>query len=788
MMKPRNLIGLPLALTVALLATCAAMNAAEQRDLVVHVGKLTPELVATIATIGEARTVRASKDTDILKVVSDYCGSANARRDYYLRLFLAANSSNDDIRTGKTILSKDAELQIPACLFADEKPTAVLATASGLKWDKPITVSNNGALASIDTGAIKKWLPNASDAGKLNTTVVASILPGQSVNYERLKPSASWELPQELDDQGPSLINQVDSRRLKDQPAQSAYDKLVKKTFTASGQLKPPEVLASAKYDTSPAATEFERAVRTQDVLASNQSTDLTKLKTGSALVTSDFTPGQYSVKLKPDQDSKKAALQVVASLPSGPDASVAVTSNYLGYIAEPPTPAESNCSTAPASQWPINVSELSRVLSLRSKFNRKPTVGKLLIVDTGFPPGQVDNAPFAAGLFVRKVGNVIDPLHEPFLWTTIKPPDPPQYFYPGMKNGDHGIGVLTLALGGPEVLKQKLLPSNVVSQGGTVISLMAYKSVGGAPELNVNGEAAVQSLSGSNWGQAAVAGVNLSLQFSTEYASGNFNGVVKDHPIILYVFAAGNDTKDLSVEVIQPADWGGDRNNNAITVGAANPDGTYWVRSNWSTARVDLAAPGCAVPSLGWNNVTSTFKDVRLSGTSVAAPLVSFAGNLLRDLVDPVRIKSRILSSGRYFLALGDKVRSKRMLDVPTALALQFDAIRDSNGKLRLGRIVNWPESGFSICSAKRPAGELAQISRADGLANVNIVVKNKFDTKTVGFPPTCPLAADTELAGISFREIDETAADIAWKDAEPLDIRNLQSITFCEVCDLNP
>src|ERR1700730_1932166 len=184
----------------------------------------------------------------------------------------------------------------------------------------------------------------------------------------------------------------------------------------------------------------------------------------------------------------------------------------------------------------------------------------------------------------------------------------------------------------------------------------MAYKVEKDAPELSVNGEAAIQSLSGASWGQAPVAGVNLSLQFSTEYASENHNGVLTIHPTVLYVFAAGNDTKNISVEAIQPADWGGHQNDNAITVGAANPDGSYWIRSNWGTSAVDLAAPGCAVPSLGWNSVTSNFKDVRLSGTSVAAPLVSFAGNLLRDLIEPARIKSRILSSGRYFSSLSDK------------------------------------------------------------------------------------------------------------------------------------
>jgi hypothetical protein len=789
MMKLGNIFGLPPAATVALLMTCTAA-ASEGQDLIVRVTKLTPELVSTIAKVGEERSVRVSAGTDILKVISTYCGSANARR-YYLPLFIAANSKNDDIRAGKTIISQDSDLRIPACLFAEEKPTAVLASATGLQWDKPITVSNKGALATIDIdGTIAKWFPKSSDTASLNPTVVASILPGQSVNYDRLTPAASRSFPKELDDQGPSLITQVDSRRLNDPPVKSAYDKLVKRTLAAS-QLLPDDTVSLTKFDVSPSTNDFERAVRTQDVLASNQMTDWTKLKTGAAVVSSDFPPGEYSVRLRPEVEGKVAAPLVVASLPPNSDASVAVTSNYRGYIAEEASAADSSCSTAPTNQWPIDVSELRRVLSLRSKFASKPTVGKLLIVDTGFPPGQVNNSPFVENMFVRKVGNVIDPQHEPFLWTTVQPPDPPQYFYPKMRNGDHGIGVLTLALGGPEVLNQKLLAPNIVSQGGTIISLMGYKLVSGAVELSVNGDAAIQSLSGGNWGQAAVAGVNLSLQFSTDYASGNYNGVLKTHTTVLYVFAAGNDTKDLSVEVIQPADWGGDQNDNAITVGAAKPDGSYWIRSNWGMSRVDLAAPGCAVPSLGWDSVTNNFKDVRLSGTSVAAPLVSFAGNLLRDLNDPARIKSRILSSGRYFLSLSDKVRSKRMLDVPTALALPFDAVRDNDGKLHLGRIVNWPASGRLICSSLRPVGELAQISRAesaDGTARVNVVVKNKFDARRVTFAPTCPLASETELVEIAFQEIDETSTSLAWKRTEMLDIRNLQSITFCEICDLNP
>jgi hypothetical protein len=186
-------------------------------------------------------------------------------------------------------------------------------------------------------------------------------------------------------------------------------------------------------------------------------------------------------------------------------------------------------------------------------------------------------------------------------------------------------------------------------------------------------------------------------------------------------------------------------------------------------------------VPTYGW---TDKFEEVRRSGTSFAAPLVSFAGSLLRDLGDAVRIKSRVLSSGRYFSALTTKVRSSRMLDVPTALAVQFDAIRDKEGALRLGRI-DWPKGGRTVCRGMRLREQIAQISLVDDdHTKVSILLKDPEDWRKLKFPGLCSLDADSELAQISFQEIDEPAEALSLKKPEFLDIRNLQSITFCEVC----
>ena len=315
-----------------ILTACAPSSSlaqAEHSDLTVRVRKLTPELVAAIENVGEERSLDAPAGTDILKVVTEYCGSANARRDY-LRVFLAANASNPEIQGGSTILRQSAVLKIPACLFANEQPVAVLATSSGIRWDEPVSVPKE-LLGSVQK---LKWIPEPTDANKLRKYPFAKRLPGQRVKADRLKSMTSAGLPDELDQKGLELIHQIDSGRLVDPTVRSAYEEVVKKAIAYT----PDQPSTSLTYfRDSRASVDFEQAVRTQDVLASNASVDLNRLGTGSALISSDFVPGQYTVKLRSNADPKTAGRLVLAALTSkDPSGEVAVTSGYMPYL-DPP-------------------------------------------------------------------------------------------------------------------------------------------------------------------------------------------------------------------------------------------------------------------------------------------------------------------------------------------------------------------------------------------------------------------------------------------------------------------
>jgi len=771
---------------------------AGDNNVIARINQLTPKLVSTIARIGEERRISVPSNTDILKTVADYCGSANARR-YYLPIFLAANAANEDIRAGRTKLTSAAEMRLPACVYSDEAPAIVFAGVDGPQWGNPISLPTWALPERQDppdqgTGWFPFPWPGPSKSPKWlrqhqpslpDLTLDPKPLPGQSVDYARLMgPTAASTLPGSIDDLGAAAVWQFDDDRLLDTRVKSTYDRLLA-TVLASVDDTGGFSTKSTKNDVALWSSAFERATRTQDVLAANGPVDWTRLERGRMLLSSGFLPGNYSITLKTGIDPKAAAREVLAALPPAQQASVTLNSRYVPYFAEPQSGSEP-CPSPVAGQWPINTDELRKVLEYRRVAENLPTAGKLLIFDTGFPPGKVANAPFTPAYFVRKVGKVTDLQNEPYLWTTTHPAEPAEYFHPRAKYANHGVGVLTLALGGVDVLKQNLLASHVVSQNGYVISLMGYKLMRETRELAVNGDAVLQSLSGANWGQAAVVGVNLSLRFNMEVVSNTYESMLKDRPNVLYVFAAGNDGEDLAGWEVHPAGWGGDRNGNAITVGAADAGGRYWARSNRGAARVDLAAPGCDVPSLQWNADLNRFEEVKLSGTSFAAPLVSFAGNLLRELADPIRIKSRILYSARYSPELQGKVRSFRMLDIPTALALPFDTVRDASG-LRLGQII-WPEAGRSICGKIKKRDEIAQLHLArfkvdDGQTDKVSAVYRKMDIRHVDFGELCSLIKP-ELSEIIFREAKIEDGRLVLKEAEKLDLREILSVTFCDMC----
>ncbi len=140
MRDPGRILRACFALAGAFISTLTAAQDNGGGNLIIRTNKLSPELVTAVTKVGEERLVSAPAKSDIFKIISDSCGAANARR-YYLALFLAANADNAELRAGKTVISQPATLRVPACLFAEDKPAAILTADNGPQWGTPIEIT-----------------------------------------------------------------------------------------------------------------------------------------------------------------------------------------------------------------------------------------------------------------------------------------------------------------------------------------------------------------------------------------------------------------------------------------------------------------------------------------------------------------------------------------------------------------------------------------------------------------------------------------------------------------------
>ncbi len=179
---------------------------------------------------------------------------------------------------------------------------------------------------------------------------------------------------------------------------------------------------------------------------------------------------------------------------------------------------------------------------------------------------------------------------------------------------------------------------------------------------------------------------VNLSIAFNAGSANLKPPTVARNLRVIftndnlsrtLFIVSAGNHGKDLNGKHlrISPAVFGGKNSTNVISVASHDDNGRISHFSNYAKESVDIAAPGCQVDSWLNSNITQP-----LSGTSQAAPLVSFAATLLRSKwgVEPTLIKNRIIYSGDLIEdpQEREKVRSKSLLNIAKTLFINYDYI----------------------------------------------------------------------------------------------------------------
>jgi hypothetical protein len=169
-----------------------------------------------------------------------------------------------------------------------------------------------------------------------------------------------------------------------------------------------------------------------------------------------------------------------------------------------------------------------------------------------------------------------------------------------------------------------------------------------------------------------------MSIAYEGEQGDGIFTGLFAERSDTLFVVAAGNSIKPQSLTDVRiyPASLG--HRENVITVAAhdaRDPTNLSWF-SNYHPKAANIAAPGCGVMS--WIDEKNMSP---ISGTSQAAPLVTFTAALLESLdasLKPVQKKARILASGdlmdgefRWNVSSGSK------LNIAHAILLFDDLVR---------------------------------------------------------------------------------------------------------------
>lgn len=235
-----------------------------------------------------------------------------------------------------------------------------------------------------------------------------------------------------------------------------------------------------------------------------------------------------------------------------------------------------------------------------------------------------------------------------------------------------HGTHVAGLVLGGPtfKTYRDSLRPA-----GGAPWTEITIINLGMGQRTLIPG--AERLLHAELAGEGFI--VNMSITYDRNAyinLSSTFDDLLK-RSANLYVVAAGNDYgKEVAFD-IYPAGRGGLHLPNVVTVAALDNTRRFTRFSNTGADSVDLAAPGCEVKS--W--IENKEEETPLSGTSQAAPLVTFAAALLRSISDGAEIKnlkSRLIVSGDLLHREDQEYTAFRVaLNIPKALYLLDDYVK---------------------------------------------------------------------------------------------------------------
>jgi hypothetical protein len=256
--------------------------------------------------------------------------------------------------------------------------------------------------------------------------------------------------------------------------------------------------------------------------------------------------------------------------------------------------------------------------------------------------------------------------------------------FQSGLKQS-HGTQVASLVLGGPllarlaaltGVTRIKIRPVKIYNE-----TILSGRDINTGKEVIIRNyivnPKAFNTVVNDAFRHAEI--VNMSLKYYEEIPE--IKGAITGKGSTLFVVAAGNDDGSLSITPVYPALYGGeirDDSSNLIAVAALDDKGGIADLSNYGLPWIEIGAPGCGVPVLTYNRERRSWSIEELHGTSLSAPIVSFAAALIKSETkwSPDSIKLRLLVSADLNPGLTGKIVDGRMLNIPKALSLWHDVL----------------------------------------------------------------------------------------------------------------
>ena len=472
---------------------------------------------------------------------------------------------------------------------------------------------------------------------------------------------------------------------------------------------------------------ERETGFRGRKTMASflARNTQLGPLTATSVLTTGTVVHLEYrsewvNIALKPESgltvDQAKHRLgQLVAAGRRTTEPSAVTQDNAVGATLSEVPNERSRCGVRPASTpWPYDVGSLVKALN-RAKAaadasGRRIREARVAVLDSAFP--------------VPPAG----PLTWERLATLDGPPGPRDYYglnadtrtdpplkIAGIKDGDHGTLVSTLALGGAEFLDTEARTLSQVRLRLYSVVELGEPDGSGVRQTKVREDDVAFAIDDATREHETYI-INGSFEFPLEMLT--IIPLVQREPKLLLVAAAGNKPDNVDIRPRWPASFGGGDGpiaRQVLTVGASNSAKDRARFSSTGFQKVDLLAPGCGVPSFALD-----LSRREVNGTSFAAPLAAFTAALVRQfgITNGARLKERLLVATDVHWGLYYEVWAAGILNPAKALELFSDYVELNGSSEPLRGQLDWSSTGVWRCagnSEEPTRGRILKVARLE-------------------------------------------------------------------------